>query len=49
MLKEQVQEELKIGEFSMSPFREGGSPGSPRRSAPAIPVFPFLVWHGRRR
>jgi len=46
MLKEQVQEELKIGEFSMSPFREGWIPGLATAFGAAIPVFPFLVWHG---
>jgi predicted membrane protein (TIGR00267 family) len=46
MLKEQVQEELKIGEFSMSPFREGWITGLATAFGAAIPVFPFLVWHG---
>ena len=46
MLKEQVQEELKIGEFSMSPFREGWLTGLATAFGAAIPVFPFLVWHG---
>jgi predicted membrane protein (TIGR00267 family) len=46
MLKEQVQEELKIGEFNMSPFREGWITGLATAFGAAIPVFPFLVWHG---
>jgi predicted membrane protein (TIGR00267 family) len=46
MLKEQVQEELKIGEFTMSPFREGWLTGLATAFGAAIPVFPFLVWHG---
>src|SRR6476619_23351 len=46
MLKEQVQEELKIGEFNMSPLREGWITGLATAFGAAIPVFPFLVWHG---
>ncbi len=46
MLKEQVQEELKIGEFSMSPLREGWLTGLATAFGAAIPVFPFLLWHG---
>jgi vacuolar iron transporter family protein len=46
MLREQVQEELKIGEFSMSPFREGWLTGLATAFGAAIPVFPFLIWHG---
>ena len=46
MLKEQVQEELKIGEFSMSPLREGWLTGLATAFGAAIPVFPFLIWHG---
>src|SRR5687768_3961153 len=46
MLKEQVQEELKIGEFSMSPLREGWVTGLATAFGAAIPVFPFLVWQG---
>ena len=46
MLKEQVQEELKIGELNMSPFREGWITGLATAFGAAIPVFPFLVWHG---
>jgi predicted membrane protein (TIGR00267 family) len=44
MLKEQVQEELKIGEFAMSPFREGWVTGLATAFGAAIPVFPFLIW-----
>src|SRR6202140_4077 len=46
MLKEQVQEELKIGEFTMSPFREGWITGLSTAFGAAIPVFPFLIWQG---
>jgi VIT1/CCC1 family predicted Fe2+/Mn2+ transporter len=46
MLKEQVQEELKIGEFNMSPLKEGWLTGLATAFGAAIPVFPFLVWHG---
>jgi VIT1/CCC1 family predicted Fe2+/Mn2+ transporter len=46
MLKEQVQEELKIGEFNMSPLREGWLTGLATAFGAAIPVFPFLIWTG---
>ncbi len=46
MLKEQVQEELKIGEFNTSPFREGWLTGLATAFGAAIPVFPFLIWSG---
>jgi VIT1/CCC1 family predicted Fe2+/Mn2+ transporter len=46
MLKEQVQEELKIGELNMSAFREGWLTGLATAFGAAIPVFPFLIWHG---
>jgi predicted membrane protein (TIGR00267 family) len=46
MLKEQVQEELKIGEFTISPFREGWLTGLATAFGAAIPVFPFLIWQG---
>src|SRR6266566_589128 len=46
MLREQVQEELKIGELSMSPLKEGWLTGLATAFGAAIPVFPFLVWHG---
>jgi predicted membrane protein (TIGR00267 family) len=46
MLKEQVQEELKIGEFTTSPFREGWVTGLATAFGAAIPVFPFLIWQG---
>ncbi|MGI8401929.1 MAG: VIT1/CCC1 transporter family protein, partial [Gemmatimonadaceae bacterium] len=46
MLKEQVQEELKIGEFTTSPFREGWLTGLATAFGAAIPVFPFLIWSG---
>ncbi len=47
MLKEQVQEELKIGELNMSPLREGWITGLATAFGAAIPVFPFLVWQGQ--
>jgi predicted membrane protein (TIGR00267 family) len=46
MLKEQVQEELKIGELTMSPLREGWLTGLATAFGAAIPVFPFLIWTG---
>lgn len=46
MLKEQVQEELKIGELGMSPFREGWITGLATAFGAVIPVFPFFIWHG---
>ena len=46
MLREQVQEELKIGGFNMSPLREGWITGLATAFGAAIPVFPFLIWHG---
>src|SRR5216117_1070890 len=46
MLKEQVQEELKIGEFTISPLKEGWLTGLATAFGAAIPVFPFLIWHG---
>jgi predicted membrane protein (TIGR00267 family) len=46
MLKEQVQEELKIGELNMSPLREGWLTGLATAFGAAIPVFPFLIWYG---
>lgn len=46
MLKEQVQEELKIGELAMSPLREGWVTGLATAFGAAIPVFPFLIWQG---
>ena len=46
MLKEQVQEELKIGERSMSPLREGWITGLATAVGALIPVFPFFVMRG---
>ena len=46
MLKEQVQEELKIGDLGMSPLKEGWLTGLATAFGAAIPVFPFLIWHG---
>jgi predicted membrane protein (TIGR00267 family) len=46
MLREQVQEELGIGEPHMSPMREGVVTGSATAIGALIPVFPFLIWDG---
>jgi vacuolar iron transporter family protein len=46
MLKEQVQEELKIGDLNMSPLNEGWLTGLATAFGAVIPVFPFLIWHG---
>jgi VIT1/CCC1 family predicted Fe2+/Mn2+ transporter len=47
MLAEQVQEELRIGEATMSPLREGWVTGLATAVGAFIPVFPFLLWGGR--
>jgi VIT1/CCC1 family predicted Fe2+/Mn2+ transporter len=47
MLQEQVQEELKIGEQTISPFREGWVTGLATAFGAVIPVFPFLFFEGR--
>jgi predicted membrane protein (TIGR00267 family) len=47
MLQEQVQEELKIGEQTISPFREGWVTGVATAFGAVIPVFPFFVTSGR--
>jgi VIT1/CCC1 family predicted Fe2+/Mn2+ transporter len=46
MLEEQVQEELKIGEQTISPLREGWVTGLATAFGAVIPVFPFLVMEG---
>ncbi len=46
MLKEQVQEELKIGGHEESPLREGWITGAATAVGALIPVFPFFIWHG---
>jgi vacuolar iron transporter family protein len=46
MLAEQVQEELKISDRSMSPFREGWITGLSTACGAIIPVFPFFFWQG---
>lgn len=46
MLKEQVQEELKIGGHEESPLREGWITGTATAIGALIPVWPFFVWHG---
>ena len=46
MLDEQVQEELKIGEQTSSPFREGWITGLATAIGALIPVFPFFVLRG---
>src|SRR5713226_245533 len=46
-LREQVREELKIGEAHATPFREGWITGVATAVGAFIPVFPFLVLQGR--
>lgn len=46
MLGEQVQEELKIAEATMSPLREGWVTGLATAIGAVIPVFPFFVTQG---
>ena len=46
MLEEQVQEELKIGEQTISPLREGWVTGLATAFGAIIPVFPFFVAQG---
>jgi VIT1/CCC1 family predicted Fe2+/Mn2+ transporter len=46
MLKEQVQEELKIGGHEESPLREGWITGTATAVGALIPVFPFFVSSG---
>jgi vacuolar iron transporter family protein len=46
MLDEKVQEELKIGEQSSSPLREGWVTGLATAFGAAIPVAPFLFLEG---
>lgn len=46
MLDEQVQEELKIGGQTGSPFREGWITGLATAIGALIPVFPFFVTRG---
>jgi VIT1/CCC1 family predicted Fe2+/Mn2+ transporter len=46
MLEEQVQEELKIGEQTISPFREAWVTGVATAFGAIIPVFPFFVLKG---
>ena len=47
MLQEQVQEELKIGEQTISPLREGWVTGLATAFGAIIPVFPFFFWEGQ--
>jgi predicted membrane protein (TIGR00267 family) len=47
MLDEQVQEELKIGEQTISPVREGWVTGLATAVGAVIPVFPFFLTSGR--
>jgi predicted membrane protein (TIGR00267 family) len=47
MLQEQVQEELKIGEQTISPFREGWVTGLATAFGAVIPVFPFFLTSGK--
>ena len=46
MLQEQVQEELKIGEQTISPLREGWVTGLATAFGAVIPVMPFFFAHG---
>ena len=46
MLKEQVQEELGIGELSSSPFRDGWVTGLATAFGAVIPVAPFFFLTG---
>ena len=46
MLQEQVQEELKIGEQTISPLREGWVTGLATAFGAIIPVFPFFIAQG---
>jgi VIT1/CCC1 family predicted Fe2+/Mn2+ transporter len=46
MLQEQVQEELKIGEMTLSPLREGWITGLATAIGALIPVLPFLFLTG---
>ncbi len=46
MLREQVQEELKIGEQTISPFREGWVTGLATAFGAVIPVLPFFFAGG---
>ena len=47
MLQEQVQEELKIGEQTISPFREGWVTGLSTAFGAVIPLMPFFIVTGR--
>lgn len=47
MLQEQVQEELKIGEQTISPMREAWVTGLATAFGAVIPVFPFFVMKGQ--
>jgi VIT1/CCC1 family predicted Fe2+/Mn2+ transporter len=47
MLREQVQEELEIGEPNMSPMREAWLTGGATAIGALIPVLPFFFLDGR--
>jgi VIT1/CCC1 family predicted Fe2+/Mn2+ transporter len=47
MLREQVQEELEIGEPNMSPMREAWLTGGATAIGALIPVLPFFFLNGR--
>jgi len=47
MLREQVQEELQIGEANMSPMREAWLTGTATAVGALIPVLPFFFFTGR--
>jgi predicted membrane protein (TIGR00267 family) len=46
MLEEQVQEELGIGEVTVSPLREGWVTGTATAVGAILPVAPFLFLEG---
>src|SRR5262249_38120061 len=46
MLEEQVREELKIGEQTTSPLREGWTTGVATAVGAVIPVLPFVFARG---
>jgi VIT1/CCC1 family predicted Fe2+/Mn2+ transporter len=46
MLREQVQEELQIGEANMSPMREAWLTGTATAIGALIPVLPFFFLNG---
>jgi VIT1/CCC1 family predicted Fe2+/Mn2+ transporter len=45
-LEEKVREELKIGDMSVNPLKEGWITGTATAVGAAIPVLPFFIWSG---